>query len=310
MSLLNKNADASQLKHYAVYASIATAFLLTFIKALAAFITGSLSILSSMADSLADVISSLITFIAVHFSDKPLTCDHRYGYGKAEAVSALVQAAFISGSACFILYEAVYRLIHPVVLTHTAAGIYVMIISVFITAALIWFQRRIIRRVHSQAVEADSKHYVIDLLSNVTVLLSLAIVRFLKWEWFDILAAIFVSAYLIFTAWHIAQKALSEITDKEADADIKMQITKTVLQIDGVKGYHDFRSRLSGNRLFLEMHLELDGNLSLFAAHEISDKAENAITALYPHAQVIIHQDPYGLKEKRIDYDIIGPCEL
>lgn len=310
MNLLNKDVDETRLKHYAAYASVATALLLTFIKAAAAFVTGSLSVMSSMIDSLGDVFSSIVTFIAIHYSQKPLSCDHRYGYGKAEAVSALVQAAFISGSAFFIFYEAVYRIIHPVTLNHTTIGIGVMIIGMILTALLVRYQKYITGKVKSQAIEADSQHYIIDFISNGTVLLSLLIIRWLNWQWFDMVAATLVSVYLIFTAWHIARKALSEITDSEADNEIKAKITKAVLASEGVKGYHDLRSRLSGNRLFLEIHLEFDGNLSLFAAHELAEKAEQAIISVCPQAQVIIHQDPHGVSEKRIDDDISGPCIL
>lgn len=310
MKSLSKNISESQYKFVAASASITTALLLTIIKAGAAFVTGSLAILSSMADSLADVLSSVITFIAVTYSEKPLTCDHRYGYGKAEAVSALIQAAFISGSACFILYDAVYRFFHPVVLERTFAGICVMLVSMLLTFALIVLQKYIIRRVQSQAIEADHSHYVIDLAANTTVLLSLAVVHWLKWEWFDILAAILISCYLLITALKIAEKALAEITDKEVDAKIKADIVREIMKTDGIMGYHDLRSRLSGSRLFLEIHLEFAGDLPLSTTHEIAERAEQKITALYPNAQIIIHQDPYGIEEKRIDNDISGPCAL
>ena len=310
MKLSNKTLSEAQYKFIAASASISTACLLTVIKAVAAFMTGSLAILSSTADSLADVFSSIITFIAVTYSDKPLTCDHRYGYGKAEAVSALIQAAFISGSACFILYDAVYRFFHPVILERTFAGICVMLVSMLLTLALIILQKYIIRRVQSQAIEADHSHYVIDLAANTTVLLSLAVVHFLKWGWFDILAAISVSCYLLFTAFKIAEKALAEITDKEVDTQIKADIIREVMKIDGIMGYHDLRSRFSGSRLFLEIHLEFAGDLPLLETHEIAERAEQKIIAMYPNAQIIIHQDPYGIEEKRIDNDISGPCAL
>ncbi len=306
----NSKITESQYKFAAAIASISTACVLTLLKAGAAFATGSLSVLSSMADSLADVFSSVITFIAVIYSDRPLTCDHRYGYGKAEAISALIQAAFISGSACFILYDAVYRFFHPVVLEHTFVGVCVMAVSLILTAALIMFQKYVMRHIKSQAIEADNSHYVIDLAANATVLLSLAAVHWLNWEWFDILAAIAVSCYLLIVAFKIAGKALGEITDKEVDAEIKAAIVREIGKIDGILGYHDLRSRISGSRLFFEIHLEFDGEKSLFATHEIADEAERKITKMYPNAQVIIHQDPYGIEEKRIDHDISGPCNL
>jgi len=305
----NKFTEA-QYKFAAAAASVTTACLLTLIKGGAAFATGSLSVLSSMADSLADVISSIITFVAVSYADKPLTCDHRYGYGRAEAVSALIQAAFISGSACFILYDAIYRFFHPVVLERTFVGIWVMIISMILTAILILFQKYVIRRIHSQAIEADNSHYVIDLAANATVLLSLAIVHWLQWEWFDILGAMAIALYLMITAAKIASKALAEITDKEVDTKIKSAIIREIMQTKGIKGYHDFRSRISGSRLFFEIHLEFDGDKSLAETHETAEAAERKIIEMYPNAQIIIHQDPYGIEEKRIDNDIAGPCLL
>ncbi len=310
MKLSDKNFSEAQYKFAAAAASVTTACVLTLLKGGAAFMTGSLSVLSSMADSLADVISSIITFVAVTYSDKPLTCDHRYGYGRAEAVSALIQAAFISGSACFILYDAAYRFFHPVVLERTFIGIWVMVVSLILTAALILFQKYVIRRIHSQAIEADNSHYVIDLAANATVLLSLAVIHRWQWEWFDIIAAVAVALYLMFTAFKIAGKALAEITDKEVDTAIKTALVREIMKINGIKGYHDLRSRMSGTRLFFEIHLEFDGNKSLFETHEISEQAEQKIVEMYPNAQVIIHQDPYGIEEKRIDNDISEPCLL
>ena len=307
MSLPN---DKQQLKNLAAYASIATAIGLTLIKGIAAFITGSLSVLSSTADSLADVISSLITLIAVIYAEKPLTCNHRYGYGKAEAVSALVQAAFISGSAFFILYDAAYRLTHPVVLQSTMIGIWIMIVSLIITCTLVVFQKHIIRHIHSQAIEADNKHYIIDIAANAAVLLSLLAVHYLQWEWVDMVFAVIISLYLMATAYKIARTALEEITDREIDNAIKARIIRAVMSIDGIKGYHDFRSRLSGNRAFIEIHLEFDGTCSLIEVHHLVELAEEQIMLIYPQAQTIIHQDPFGIEEKRLDNDIIGPCEL
>ena len=310
MQLSNKKSSESQYKYAAALASISTALILTTIKAFASFITGSLSILSSTADSLADVLSSVITFIAIIYSEKPLTCNHRYGYGRVEAVSALVQAAFISGSACFILYDAAYRFFHPIKLNHTSAGVFVMVISLILTAALICFQKFVIRRIRSQAIEADNSHYVIDLVANAAVLISLVVIHKFGWVWFDIVTAMLVSFYLILTAFKIAEKALAEITDKEVDSAIKANIIGEILKIDGIMGYHDLRSRISGSRLFFEIHLEFDGNCSLLTTHKIAEIAEQKIIKMYPNAQIIIHQDPFGIEENRIDNNIEGSCNL
>lgn len=307
MKLLASNAT---LKKMAAAASVLTALLLCLIKAAAVIYTGSLSVLSSMIDSLADVLSSIITFIAVRFSDRPLNEHHRYGYGKIEAVSALVQAAFIIGSAGFILYDGVNRFIKPVEVRQTTIGLVVMAASLILTFALIAFQKFVVIKTNSKAIEADSAHYSVDVLSNLSVILSLFVVRYLHWQWFDIVTAVVIAIYLIINAVKLIYDALSEITDAEVDDNIKNNIINIVCAVEGVKGYHDFRSRVSGARMFIEIHLELDGNLSLYASHAIADEAEEKIIAAYPQAQVIIHQDPYGLHENRLDHQINGRCGM
>ena len=296
--------EHAELKYYATVCSITLAVVLTAVKAVAAFLTGSLSILSSLVDGLSDIASSFISMVAVKYSDKPFTKQHRYGYGKAEAVSALMQATFIFGSAGFILYDGIYRFIHPVQIKETALGIGVMVISLLLTCALVLFQRYVIRVTKSKAISADSLHYIVDILSNSSVILSLAVVHYLNWEWFDIITAIFIAIYLIYNAWKLTLEALEEITDKELNTEVKDNIISIIQSVDGILGYHDLRTRVSGNHWFAEVHLEFDGHKSLFETHSLSDEAENKIIAIYPQLQLIIHQDPYGLQEDRIDHVI------
>ena len=304
MSLLNYN-DAT-LKRTATIFSITVAILLSFIKVVAALITGSLSILSSMIDSLSDVISSFISYIAVHYSNKPLTDKHRYGYGKAEALSALIQTAFIVGSASFILYDGFYRFKHPVKIEQTSTGLLVMLISLFLTLILVFFQKYVVKKTSSKAIAADSLHYAVDILSNFAVILSLIIIKYENWQWFDILTALIIAAYSMYNAIKLAINSLEEITDKEIDETIKNDIIDVIKSVDEVKGFHDFRSRVSGNRIFVEIHLEFSGNKTLFETHQKISVIENKIIAKYPHMQLIIQQDPWGIQEERIDNIIKG----
>lgn len=300
----------NNLKSLAATASISVSVTLCLIKAVAAVTTGSLSILSSMIDSLTDILSSSISFIAVKFSNKPLTENHRYGYGKAESVSALMQAAFIAGSGGFILYDGIGRFIKPTPITQTTIGLWVMGISTLLTIFLITFQAWVVKKTKSSAIQADSAHYTVDLLTNGAIVLSLIIVHYLDWQWFDSFTAIMISLYLLWNAAHIALGALEEITDHEVDNDIKKTIIQIVQEEKAIKGYHDFRTRVSGLIMFIEIHLEMDGNLSLAQAHDISDSIEAKIIKVFPFAQIIIHQDPYGLHEKRLDHEIQGLCNL
>ena len=311
MSNSNSNEEKlKKLKTLATCASIAVSVLLSLIKAGAAIATGSLSVLSSMIDSLTDVLSSTISFIAVKFANKPLTEHHRYGYGKAESVSALIQAAFIAGSGGFILYDGISRFINPSPVTQTQIGLWIMAISIVLTIALISFQSVVVKITKSQAIEADSAHYTVDLLTNGAIIISLLVVRYLNWQWFDSATAVVISSYLLINAARIALNALEEITDHEVDNKIKQKIIDIVDSEAEIKGYHDFRTRVSGLRMFIEIHLEMEGSLTLAAAHDISDRVEEKITAAFPMAQIIVHQDPFGLREKRLDHEIEGHCDL
>lgn len=299
-----------KLKILAAESGVFLAVCLGLIKGATAILTGSLSVFSSMIDSMSDAFSSLISLIAVRFSALPLNDRHRYGYGKAESLSAFLQAAFIIGSGIFVLYDGIRRFVKPEEVSQPTIGLAVMVFSMFATLVVIIFQKYVARKTKSLALEAESQHYAVDILTNAAIIVSLLTVKFFDWQWMDIVTALIVSAYLIFNAVQLAIKALGEITDCEADDDTKNLIKKVVLETDGVFGFHDLRSRISGARTFVDFHLELDGNLPLVEAHKITDEVERKIQEKLPHVQLIIHQDPYGLRENRLDDELKGCCDL
>lgn len=306
---LNKT-QTDRLKKSAATASVCLASTLSILKLWAALSTGSLAILSSLIDSLADVFASSISFIAVRYSSKPATCNHRYGFGRAESISALIQSAFIAGSGLFVIYDGVNRLINPAPLQKTGFGLWIMVISLVATVSLIFFQRKVAKLTQSRAIMADSAHYTVDVLTNLAIIASLIVVRIFHINWFDLLTALFISAYLIYNAYKIAADAVGNLTDQELDDKIKNKVVDLVINSEGIKGFHDFRSRDLGGVYYFEIHLELDGRLSLSKAHELTDIVEAKIQNTFPDAQVIIHQDPYGLKENRLDDRLHGVCRF
>lgn len=306
-SLIETN---NRLKRAAASASVMLSGGLCLLKIFGAFYTGSLAILSSLIDSLADVFASSISFVAIRFSTRPASQEHRYGYGRAESISALVQSAFIAGSGLFVMYDGLVRLLDPKPLEKAELGIIIMAISLATTVALIVFQKYVARKTASPAIAADSAHYTVDVLTNASIILSLIVVKLFNIDWFDILTAFAISAYLIYNAYKIAAEAVAALTDRELSEEVRKQVIDIVMNSEGVKGYHDFRSRDLGGAYFFEIHLELDGSLTLNKTHELTDKAEEKIKETFPNAQVIIHQDPYGLHENRLDYTIDGKCDL
>ncbi|HCU58996.1 MAG TPA: divalent metal cation transporter FieF [Alphaproteobacteria bacterium] len=296
-------------KKYAVIASVALSTLLFLMKIFASLATGSLAILSSLVDSLSDIVASVVSFVAVKFSLKPASCSHRYGYFKAEHLSALVQAAFIAGSGMFVLYSGIDRFLHPVIIEQTGIGIFVMVLSLVLTVLLISFQKYVAKHTNSMAVKADSAHYVVDVLTNSSIILSLVVIKAFNISWFDTLIAVLIALYLLWYAFQIAYEAAQTLLDKELDKDIRQNVLRLLKQLDGIKGVHDLRTRDLGGVYYFELHIEMDGSLSLLEAHQITESAENAIKQAYPHAQVLIHQDPFGIKEERLD-DLFDNCEI
>ena len=310
MQVKENKEDLNRLKRLAATLSVSLAVALCFLKIFGSIYTGSLAILSSLIDSLADVFASSLSFVAIKFSTRPASLEHRYGYGRAESISALAQSAFIAGSGLFVMYDGITRIISPAPLEQTDFGIMVMTISLLATLALIAFQKYVTKKTASPAIKADSAHYTVDVLTNLSIIISLLVVKYLGINWFDILTAFVISAYLIFNAYKLAAEAVSSLTDRELSPEIRQKVIDIVNNSEGIKGYHDFRSRDLGGTYFFEIHLELDGNLTLNITHQLTDKVEEAIKKQFPEAQVIIHQDPYGLRENRLDYTIEGSCKL
>lgn len=297
--------SADKLKRRAATASIVLALLLSGLKLFATITSGSLAVLSSMIDSISDVLGSAITFVAVKYSTRPATDHHRYGYGKAEAISALIQAFFVAGSGLFVLYDACVRFFHPRVLEETPLAIGIMGFSLLATFILIAYQKHVARLTQSQAINADSAHYVVDILTNSSIILSLTVVKFFEIYWFDTLTALIIALYLLYNAYQLLIEAFDVLLDRELSDDVRDNLSAIIQRHDFVKGFHDVRTHSLGNEYLFEIHLELDGRLSLYEAHQLSDKVEEAIIKEYPNAQVIIHQDPSGVSEDRLDAKLV-----
>ncbi|MBP3687531.1 MAG: cation diffusion facilitator family transporter [Alphaproteobacteria bacterium] len=298
------------LKKSAAIASIATAILLMIFKLVAFLKTDSLAIFSSFIDSATDLLASAISFIAVYFSTKNASIDHRYGYGKSEALSALLQALFVGGSGVFVIIDGLKRLIHPVSVMQTNVGIVIMVLSIFATLLLVLFQTYVANKTNSLAIKADRAHYTVDFLTNSAVIISLLLVHFTGFMYFDVIAALFISVYLLYNAYSLAKEAVEQITDKELSPEIRKNIEDIVRSSKGIHGMHDFRTRNLGDAYYFELHLEIDGTISLLKAHELTEAVEQKILELYPESQILIHQDPYGIHEDRLDHKIEGACKL
>ena len=288
-----------RLMRLAGAASVSVALTLIVLKLWAWTTTGSVALLGSLADSLLDLIASLITFFAVRVATEPADREHRFGHGKSEAVAGLLQALIVSGSAFYVGFRAVVRLLSPIQISEPGIGVAIMSVSLLLTIALIVFQRYVVNTTGSIAINADAMHYKADVLTNIAVIIAIALNFYLAWYAADPLLGMLIVVLILISVRTILGGALDVLLDRELPAAARAMVNEIACAHPAVLGLHDVRTRSSGRAQFIQLHLELDPQLTLEAAHEISDAVEARLQREFPRAEVIIHADPYGLAETR-----------
>jgi len=299
---VDARSPRGRMMRRATVAAVAVALLLIGAKLVAWIATGSVALLSTLVDSSLDAIASILNLIAVRQALTPADKEHRFGHGKAEPIASLGQSAFIAGSALFVIGEAVKQLsdLHPI--ANSEIGIAVMVLSIALTFLLVRFQRLVVRETGSLAVRADSIHYLGDLLMNGGVIAALVIQPLLGWTFVDPVLAMVIALSLLWSAWHILRQSLDLLMDHELPNADRQRIIAIASAHPQVRNVHDLRTRSSGHDTFIQLHLELDPEITLAQAHVISDSVEQTINAAFPAAEVIIHQDPAGIAEPRAEF--------
>lgn len=286
--------EIARLLRLATYASISVASILIVAKLVAWGLSDSVSLLATLIDSVLDALASLINLIAVRHALTPADKEHRFGHGKAEALAGLSQSMFIAGSAGFLLLEAGRRLISPIAVEAVGISMLVMVFSIIATLLLLGFQRHVIRKTNSTAIRADALHYRTDLLVNGSVILALWL-SVQGWAGFDALFACAIAIYILYSAWEIITVSYDHLMDRELPDEQREEIERLVMQHKSARGLHDLRSRHSGTITFVQLHLELDDDLSLLEAHKISDEVEASLLEAFPGSEIIIHIDPQSV---------------
>ncbi|WP_290538274.1 MULTISPECIES: cation diffusion facilitator family transporter [Alcanivorax] len=278
----------------AALSSIFTALLLIAAKTVAWLMTGSVSLLASLVDSVMDSLASLINFFAIRYSLVPPDEEHRFGHGKAEALAGLGQAVFIAGSSIFLIQQSVLKLIDPQPIEHNTVGVVVMVFSIVLTFGLLLIQKFVVRETGSTAIEADSLHYVSDLSVNAGIILVLLVSQY-GFLWLDGAVGLVIALFILYSAWSIAGESIQLLLDREIPGDVRDVVGAIVAEHSQALGFHDLRTRQSGRTQFIQLHVDMDQNLSLREAHELAERIELRIRQAYPAADVIIHQDPVAV---------------
>jgi len=278
----------------ATYMAVTFALLMIGMKLGAWFLTGSVAMLGSLVDSSLDTIASVINLIAVAHALTPADKEHRFGHGKAEAIAGLGQGALIIGSALFLMAESIGRFFRPVEIARSELGIAVILVSIVLTIILVLYQMYVVRKTGSMAIKADSLHYRSDLLLNAGVIAALILSSIYGFVWADPVFGVLISLVVGHAAWQIVRQSYDQLMDRELPDEVHQRIIQEVFKHKDVLALHDMKTRAAGNDTFVQIHLELDPDLNLNRAHDIADEVELALMALFPSAEVIIHQDPLG----------------
>ena len=278
----------------AALASIAMAVFLVVLKAYAAVQTGSVAMLGSLADTALDLIASVVTLAGVRWAAVPADDDHRFGHGKAEALAALAQVLLISISAIAIGWRAIDRLGNYARTEGLELGMGVSMVAIGATFALLAYQRYVIKRTGSVAIETDHVHYQSDLLLNLSVIIALVLDQMLDWRMTDPLFGIVIALWLFYGAWRAASRSIDQLMDKEWPAEKRQAFLAAAAEYPELAGLHDFRTRASGAYDFAQFHVWVPGTWTIVQAHERMDRVEEALQARFPGTEILIHLDPDG----------------
>jgi len=306
-----KTDTSQRLRRLASNTSFIMALSLVGIKVVAWLLTGSMALLAAAVDGILDVCTSLVTFVGIRFAERPEDHNHRFGHGKGETLAAFMQALLLAGAGCTLVFQSLRHLVHPKGLSNLDAGLLMTGGSLLAVGCLVAVQSWVIRRTRSAAIIADRQHYVADIVVNIGVLISLGTSWLTHWNRVDPSIGLALSLYMIWCAWAMVRDALQALLDEELPMADRVLIRKTVLASPGVVEMHDLRTRNASDRKFIEFHLEIDGDISVRAGHDICEQAAAAVRGLFEGtAEVLIHAEPAGIDDERLDIRVATPAAV
>jgi cation diffusion facilitator family transporter len=289
--------DAAALTRRVTLLSVLTAAVLVALKLVVWLASGSVALMASLADSGLDLVASLTTFFAVRYAVAPPDAEHRFGHGKAEAFASLFQGGLVFASAALIGREAIVDLVTPRALQAEGMAMAVMVVSTLLTAGLIAAQTQVVRRTGSVAVSGDRAHYASDFASNLIALAGIAAAAWLGVGGLDALAALGVAGVLLWGAIGVFREASGQLLDRELGPEARHRIVELISRDSRITGVHQLRTRAAGPYVHMQMHVDLDPELSLESVHEVIVDAEKRVLTDFPSADIIMHADPRGRAE-------------
>jgi len=287
-------AQETAKKTAAARLSIFVAAFLILLKAGTGLLTGSISVWASLLDSTTDLFASIVNLIVVYAAARPADQDHLYGHGKAESLGSLFQSIAIAGSGIFLITEAVHRLIGARETQSEGLGVLAMIVAIGVSLALASHLKRVARETESPAIKSDAAHYSIDVYTTGGALIALLATAITNWHAADPIISIIISIYILWSAVRVARESIDVLMDRYLGIDVDESVARIVkdFETQGVRGFHELRTRRSGSQKFIDLHLEVDRHRTFQEAHDLSVGVLREIEAEVPRSRVHIHTDP------------------
>jgi cation diffusion facilitator family transporter len=276
--------------------SILSNSILVVSKLIIGLIMGSVSVLSEAIHSAVDLIAALIAFFSIRAAAKPADSTHQFGHGKIENVSGTIEGLLIFGAAGLIIYEAIKKIISGLEIESIDLGIGIMAISAILNLVVSRHLHRVAKKTDSVALEADAWHLTTDVYTSAGVMVGLVAVWVTGWHILDPIIAMAVAGLIVKAAWGITRKSFRHLLDVRLPKHEIKAINASLLTYTGkTVGYHDLRTRKSGNQRFIDLHLVLPKSTTVEDAHKICDSIERDINKRLPNSHVNIHCEPCEL---------------
>lgn len=273
--------------------SVASAATLAVTKLAVGIVSGSLGVLSSAFDNLADILMSAVNYFSIRKSMEPADSSHPYGHGKVETLGTVVMAGVIILTGVWIVREGIRRLMAGIVPRSVDIGLVVMTLSV----AASWLISERIRKAGvetgSRALTADSLHFRTDVWSGGGILLSLVVYRVTGWKWLDPGVAVAVGIYIVVAAVPILREAVEDLLDRSLPPETVEKIRQVIeSHRPYVVDYHALRTRRSGSEKHVDFHIVVCKQYLLQDAHRVADHLEMEVSRAIGNAHVVTHIDP------------------
>jgi cation diffusion facilitator family transporter len=275
-----------RIARLSVYSNI----FLILIKVIGGVLSGSVSILSEAIHSTMDLIASFVAFFSVRISDTPPDHKHPYGHGKFENVSGVVEALIIFIAAIIIIFEAIHKIIFRGTIESIGIGSFVMLLSAVVNILVSKRLYKVAKETDSLALEADALHLKTDVYTSLGVAIGLGLIWLTKMYFLDPIVAILVALFILIESFKMLKKAYTPLIDVSLD-DVDIQLIEQSISNLNLKA-HEIRTRRAGNYKFVDMHLEMDPEISLKRVHELCDMLEQDLKQKIANLDINIHVEP------------------